>query len=178
MIAKDIKIMYGSKDMEITLTLNKDKGIIQDMTDLKKVTEGNGMLDVKIKKYRKKRSLDANAYCWIIADKIAKVIGNTKEFVYKEAIKAVGEFEIIPIRDEAVDKWIRNWNSKGVGWQSEIYPGSLLEGYTRTINYYGSSTYDSKEMSILLEEIVFLAKELGIDTISKEEQDRLSNMIK
>ena len=68
---------------------------------------------------------------------------------------------------------MRNWNSKGLGWQSEIYPGGLLEDYTRTINYYGSSTYDSKEMSLLLEEIVHQAKELGIDTITDREKEEL-----
>ena len=174
MIAKDIKIMYGIKDMEITLVLDKSEKIIQEMTDLKKdVTDSNGMLDVKIKQYRAKRSLDANAYCFVICDKIAKAIGNTKEYVYKEMVRQVGPFEIVPIKDEAVSKWIMRWEEKGLGWQSRIMEKSKLEGYTNIVNYFGSSVYDTKEMSILLKEIIHQAEELGINTLTKTEQNNL-----
>ena len=131
------------------------------------------MLNVEIKKHTKKRSLDANAYCFIICQKIAEVIKNTKEYVYRQAIKQVGDFEIVPIKNEVVEKWIRNWESKGLGWQSEILEKSKLEGYTNTINYFGSSTYDTKQMSILLEEIVTQATELGIETITPREKEEL-----
>ena len=50
---------------------------------------------------------------------------------------------------------------------------SKLEGYTNTINYFGSSVYNTKEMSLLLEEIVTQAKELGIDTMTENEKKAL-----
>ena len=53
---------------------------------------------------------------------------------------------------------------------------SKLKGYTNTINYFGSSTYNTKEMSILLEEIVHQAKELGIDTMTDTEKKQLIEM--
>ncbi len=175
MKASHIKIQYpeDTSKMEIVLLTPKSNQTIQKIADLKEVTSKGKLLDVEIKQHRKKRSLDANGYCWILADEIAKKIGNTKEFVYREAIKQVGDFEILPIKNEVVDKWIRNWESKGLGWQSEVLDKSKLEGYTNTINYFGSSTYDTKQMSVLLEEIVFQAKELGIETITPREKEEL-----
>ena len=175
MKAEYIKIQYpeDTSKMEIVLLTPRSNQTIQKVADLKEVTSKGKLLDVEIKQHRKKRSLDANAYCWIISDKIAKVIGNTKEYVYKQAVKQVGDFEIVPIKDEVVDKWIRNWESKGLGWQSEILEKSKLEGYTNTINYFGSSTYDTKQMSVLLEEIVTQAKELGIETMTDREKEKL-----
>lgn len=157
-------------DLKFTLTIDRNFQNIQKLNDLAKVVAKGKELKVDLKQYRKRRSLDANAYSWILCDKIAKVIGNTKEFVYQEAIKQVGQFEIVPIKEQAVEKWIRNWESKGVGWQSEILRDSKLKGYVNTINYYGSSTYNTQEFSKLLEEIVYQAKELGIETMTPEEQ--------
>lgn len=166
MITEDNQLMLMikvPKTIQIEKRIEKLKGII----------DKGKLLKVDIKEYREKRSLDANAYCWVIADKIAQAIGNTKEYVYKWAIRQVGPFEIVPIKDEAVDKWIRNWESKGLGWQSEILGESKLEGYINTVNYYGSSTYNTKEMSLLLEELIYQAKELGIDTMTETEKERL-----
>ncbi len=180
MKAKSIRIQYPEElnKMEIVLSMDKSLETVQRIAKLKEVTEKGKLLTVDIKQYRQKRSLDANAYCWILSQKIAEKIGNTKEFVYKKAIREVGQFEIVPIRDDAVERWIKNWESKGLGWQSEVMRDSKLEGYTNTINYYGSSVYNTKEMSLLLEEIVYQAKELGIETMTNTERKELLEMWK
>lgn len=177
MKADSIKLQYTEdlQKMEIVLSMDRNNETIQKVSKLKKITEKDKLLKVDIKQYRNKRSLDANAYCWIISQKIAEKIGNTKEFVYRAAIRQVGEFEILPIKDEALKKWIQIWENNGLGWQCENIGESKLEGYTNTINYFGSSTYDSKQMSLLLEELVFQAKELDIDTMTPEEQKVLIN---
>lgn len=174
--AINIRPVEKLNDLEFTLTVDRNFQNIQKVDDLAKLITDGKQLDVDIKQHRKRRSLDANAYAWILADKIAKVIGNTKEFVYQEAIKAVGEFEIVPIKDEAVERWQRNWGSKGLGWQSESLGDSKIKGYTNTINYFGSSTYNTKEFSKLLEEIIYQAKELGIETITEDEKAQLMTM--
>lgn len=175
MKAKAINILPADniQKLEFTLTVDRNFQNIQKLNDLAQVIAKGKELTVDIKQYRKRRSLDANSYAWILADKIAKVIGNTKEFVYQEAIKAVGTFEIVPIKDEAVERWQRNWESKGVGWQSETIGDSKIKGYTNTVNYFGSSTYNTKEFSKLLEEIIFQAKEMGIETMTPKEQAEL-----
>ena len=175
MKANSIKIQYPEdlNQMEIVLTTHRNNQTIQEIAQLKEIVAKGKLLNVDIKQDRKKRSLDANSYCFVICQKIAEVIKNTKEYVYKQAIKSVGQFEIVPIRDDAVERWMQAWESKGLGWQSEILEDSKLEGYKKTINYYGSSVYDTKEMSLLLEEIVGQAKELGIDTMTENEKRAL-----
>lgn len=178
MKATDIDILYTTdlNTMQVVLTTNRNPEYQEKIFKLKELTEENKLLSVDIKQHRKRRSLDANAYCWILSQKIAEKIGNTKEYVYKKAIREVGQFEILPIKDEAVERWIKNWESKGLGWQSIIMGESKLKGYTNTINYFGSSVYDTKEMSLLLEELVVQAKELGIDTMTDTEKKELLDM--
>ena len=175
MKASHIKLQYPEeeKEMEIVLKVNRTNQNIQKVLDLKQITEKGKLLKVDIKQFRQKRSLDANSYCWVLSQKIAEAIGNTKEYVYKWAIRQVGQFEIVPIRDDVVEKWIEAWESKGLGWQAEVMGKSKLEGYTNIINYFGSSVYNTKEMALLIEELVYQAKELGIDTISEEEKQAL-----
>ena len=130
----------------------------------------------EIKEYKKKRSLDANAYCWVLCKKIADVLRITKEEVYVKAIHEVGKFEIVPIKDEAVDTFIKAWSLKGIGWICEVLNKSKLDGYTNLIAYYGSSIYDTKEMSVLIDNIVQEAKQLEIETMNPRELEQLKSM--
>lgn len=126
--------------------------------------------EADLKEHRKKRSLDANSYAWLLIGKLANKLGLPKEDVYREFIKDVGNnYETIPIRNDAVDKWITNWQSKGIGWCCDILGESKLDGYTNVITYYGSSTYDSKQMSKLINLIVDECKQQGIETMTSAE---------
>lgn len=126
--------------------------------------------EADLKEHRRRRSLDANSFCWVMLGKLANKLGLSKEEVYREFIKDVGDnYEILPIRNDAVDKWIANWQSKGVGWCCDILGESKLEGYTNVITYYGSSTYDSKQMSKLINLIVDECKLQGIEVMTQAE---------
>lgn len=126
--------------------------------------------EADLKEHRKRRSLDANSYAWVLIGKLANKVGLPKEDVYREFIKDVGDnYEILPIRNDAVDKWITNWQSKGIGWCCDILGESKLDGYTNVVTYYGSSTYDSKQMSKLINLIVDECKDQGIETITPAE---------
>jgi hypothetical protein len=124
----------------------------------------------ELKEFRKKRSLDANAYFWTLCGSLAAKLNLPKEEVYRCLIKDVGDNnEVVPIKNEAVDKWIENWQQKGLGWVCEILGESKLEGYTNIITYYGSSTYDSAQMSRLISLVVEECKEQGIETMTPQE---------
>ena len=126
--------------------------------------------EADLKEHRKKRSLDANSYAWVLLGKLANKVGLPKEEVYREFVKDVGNnYEILPIRNDAVDKWISNWQSKGIGWVCDILGESKLDGYTNVITYYGSSTYDSSQMSKLINLIVDECKTQGIETMTPAE---------
>lgn len=169
----EISKTITTKEIEVKFKVKDTTQNMESLLKMMKVIENGKDLKIEIKQYREKRSLDANGYCWVLADKIAKVIGNTKEYVYKKAIKSVGDFEVTPIKDEAVKKWISNWESKGIGWQSEVLSESKLKGYTNIINYYGSSVYDSKDMAVLIDELIYEAKLLDIDTITPAEKEKM-----
>lgn len=118
----------------------------------------------EVKVYKKGRSLNANSYAWKLCGEIAKVLGITKEEVYKKVIKEVGEFDVVPIKKEAVAKFSNIWKSKGLGWLCD-YNASKLEGYVNVVIYYGSSVYDTKQMSRLINSLVEEARMLGIATL-------------
>lgn len=130
--------------------------------------------NVEIKQYRKKRSLDANAYMWTLCDKISQVVPETtKEDVYRDAIHHVGVFETFPLKDDAVERWIERWQTNGTGWISEVLHKAKTPGYTIVISYYGSSTYNTKEMSRLIDNVVMTAKDCGVETMTPDEIERM-----
>lgn len=131
-------------------------------------------IEVTADKEKRKRSLDSNAYAWVLIGKLAAVLHVPKEEVYRQAIREIGDnFEIVPVKDEAVERWRRNWESGHLGWISDIVGPSKMPGYTNTINYYGSSTYDTRQMSALIDCIVAECKEQGIETMTPDELENL-----
>lgn len=131
---------------------------------------------VAIKEHKPKRSLDANSYMWVLCDKIAKAMHDgktTKEDVYRHAIREVGEWEDKPIATADVEKHIKMWSVIGEGWFSEERRPAKQEGYTVVRDYYGSHIYDTASMSRLIDYIVEQAKELGIETDTPDEIERV-----
>ena len=172
-IAYDIKLQYNQfKQPEIVLLVKGN--VQQEVKDFQELITKGKTLNIEIKKHSNRRSLDSNAYCFVLCQKIAEVIHSTKEEVYQKFIKQVGQFEVMPIKDTAVKRWINIWESKGLGWISEVLEDSKLEGYKKVISYYGSSVYDQREMSILVDEIVTQCKDMDIETMSNRELSLLN----
>jgi len=125
--------------------------------------------EITVKKYRKRRSLDANAYAWVLLDKIAARKRITKAEAYRHAIRDIGGVsDVICVKNNAVADFKRRWKARGLGWQVEEF-NSAIPGWTNLILYYGSSVYDTKQMSDLIDSIVQDAQSLGIETKSQEE---------
>ena len=166
---KDISIDYLTNKPQIILTLNERESLLS----LEKLK--GDKLSVEIKKWRKKRSLDANSYCWVLCDRIAKELSKesivTKEQVYKDAINQVGTFEPMIIEEKAYDNFKRIWEKQGLGFI--VQEVTRKDKCIKVHCYYGSSTYDTKEMSLLIQIIVDLAKSLDIETKPKEEIESL-----
>lgn len=130
-------------------------------------------LTINVGKYRKKRSLDANAYAWVLISKLAEKLNIPKTDVYRSAIKEIGgNSDVVCIQDKAVDSLCAGWKRNGIGWLTETFP-SKLDGCTNVTLYYGSSTYDTAQMSRLINIIVEECRQLGIETKSKEEVESL-----
>lgn len=130
-------------------------------------------LTIKVGKFRPKRSLDANAYCWVLISKIAEKTRVPKDDVYKEAIRSVGgNYDVVCIKEDAAPALISAWEKMGIGWQAEETL-SKLDGCTNVLLYYGSSTYDTAQMSRLIDGIIQDCKALGIETKSDSEIESL-----
>ena len=120
-------------------------------------------------KHRERRSLDANAYAWVLIDRIAEKKRIPKEEVYRNAIREIGGVsDLVCVQDRAVKRLREQWDRKGIGWHSETME-SKLPGCTVVILYYGSSSYDTAQMSALIDSLVQDAQALGIETRSPKE---------
>jgi hypothetical protein len=175
-IADGIRIQYNENQKpELVLAISSGRyELLQGVTELKEAAKEK-KLSVEVKQHREKRSLDANSYLWVLCQKIAEALKTTKELVYKKAIRDVGQWEVVPIKNEAVERWIEVWSSKGLGWFAEVLEDSKLAGYKKVISYYGSSVYDTREMSVLIDEVINTCNELHIEVLPPHELADLKN---
>ena len=144
-----------------------DTGKIEKFLPLIFRLDKDTVYDVKIDKHREKRSLNANAYLWKLVTEIGNVLNKSKEEVYLQMLIDYGQSEIVSILSEI--------DVKGYFKYYKLAGTSLLNG--KEFNHYkiykGSSEYDTKEMSILLNGVVQEAKNLGIKTKDDIELERL-----
>ncbi len=126
-------------------------------------------VDIQIKKFRKHRTLDANAYAWVLIDKLAAKLKMPKADVYRELIRNIGGVsQTVCVKSEAVESLRTGWARNGLGWFSEEFP-SKLEGCTNVILYFGSSSYDTAQMSSLIDLLIEDCKAQGIETATPDE---------
>lgn len=122
-----------------------------------------------VKEHKKKRSLNANAYAWVLLDKLAEKTGIGKTELYRQYVKEIGgNSDTVCCIDSAVEKLCKGWSEHGIGWITDTIP-SKLDGCTNVILYYGSSTYDTAQMSRLINLIVQDCKEQEIETLTPAE---------
>lgn len=131
-----------------------------------------------IKRKRAKRSLDANAYCWVLCRKIAEKTGATDTEVYGQCILDYGVTTIKPERKDLVDDLVRMWDGMGIGNSHDILGDSKIDGYVNVKYYYGSSQYNTQQMARLIDGIVYETKNLGIPTETPDEIERMKSMWK
>lgn len=158
--------------VDLAFGLNRKQRITVEVDDdfrgtFDKLKEGDVTLEIK--KHRNKRNLDANAYAWVLIDKIAATLSIKKLEVYRSAIRDIGGVsDVVCIVEGAVDKFREGWEKQGMGWQTDVLD-SKIPGCKNVVVYYGSSSYDTKQMSLLIDHLVQDAKALGIETATPEQ---------
>lgn len=166
---EDYNVNFQNNSSKIVLTINSNEvNTLEKLRGLK--------LNVELKQYREKRRIDANAYCWVLCDNIAKALTTeqtaiTKEDIYKDAILQIGRFEPLIITEKAYENFKRIWEKQGLGYL--IQEVSKKDKCVRLNAYYGSSSYDTKEMSLLIQILIELAKSIGVETRPKAEIESL-----
>lgn len=133
----------------------------------------NKVVEVILKQFKKKRSLDANGYYWVLVDKLASKLNIAKVDIYRNHIRDIGgNCEIFCAKDYTVGHLIKGWQRNGLGWIAETTP-SKLPGCTNVILYVGSSEYDTERMSRLINLAVQDCQRQGISTKTPAEIDDL-----
>lgn len=158
---KDLLLTFDGKQT-ISFTIEGDaRSLFNELKDK--------LLTLSIKEFRKKRSLDANAYFWVLCSKLAGKTGIEKTVIYRSYIKEIGDnSETVCIPNKSLKKIIKGWQHNGLGWLAETFP-SKIENCTNATLYEGSSEYDTAQMSRLINAVVQDCKEQGIETKSDEE---------
>lgn len=119
--------------------------------------------DIEIKQHREKRSLNANSYLWSLVTQIADVLNSDKDSIYVQMLKRYGVSNLIPISNEVpINDYFKYYD---VEYKTDKYTWYKI--------YKGSSQYDTKEMSVLLNGIVSECKEIGIPTKEDLELERM-----
>ena len=141
------------------------RNVLEELANLK-----DQELQIDVDKFRNKRSLNANAYCWKLITQIADKTKTDKWSVYKELlVRYSNSYEYLIVKPQAVkslEKVFRVIKNVGEG-QIKGNKAIQIQGY------YGSSTFNTKEMSTFIDGVVSECKELGIETETKEEIERL-----
>ena len=104
--------------------------------------------DVEIKEHREKRSLDANAYFWVLVDRLAEKLRIPTTEIYRRYIREIGgNHEMVCVIDSAVEKLRNGWEHNGLGWQTDTM-ASRIPGCTNVILYYpGLESSPSKALA-------------------------------
>ena len=163
-----------------TVTFNKD-----DSANISFVINRNNLdaldniktdkLLLVIKEYRQKRSLSQNAYMWVLLNQLAEKLGDKAENIYRHFVEDYGVRDYVLVQDKAVDELQSRWEKKGMGWFVKVMRKGKVEGTTTVIVYYGSSSYNSKEMSRLRDAVIEECENNEIHTLTKREFMSLQN---
>ena len=154
-------------DYHITLVVPREEH--NNMEPLNELLNDEKIKVCKIDHYKKKRSLNANSYAWVLITEIANKLRTSKEEVYLQMLKRYGQSSVISIINEAVPVFM-----KSVKYAEEFGKGTVNgKDFTHIKVYMGSSEMDSKQFSILLDGIVSECELLSIPTLEDLEIRRL-----
>lgn len=163
---KEVSFDYFSEKLLVTLAMNEDK-TARNMVDELKCHE---KLTVKIDKHREKRSLNANAYAWLLIGKIGDATRASKEEAYLRMLKDYGQSDLVSVLAHIpVEHYFKYYEEAG----ESTLNGKLFKHYRV---YKGSSEFDTREMSIFIDGIVSEAKNLGIETMTPNEIAKMKDL--
>ena len=156
---------FESRLWHITFSMDKDTAL-ECVENLRQ----SDRLQIYVAKYRKKRSLDANAYLWVLCSQIGHKVNLSKEAVYEQMLNDYGTF--YKDDDGYVTVTVKssvNMSKVGGHWKFIKQVGE----FSSYLMIKGSSDYDAKEMGKLLDGVVLEARNLGIQTETDFDHERM-----
>lgn len=172
-LAQRINMQYDETGKpQIVLTTNENRlSLQQEVAELKQIINKGKELSVEVKVHRHKRSLNANAYFWLLLSEMAAILHTTKDELYLVMLERYGVYTHLIVKPNVVERVKEEWRTV-----REL--GEVVVNGAKGVQlqcYFGSSTYDTKEMSVLIDGVVQEAKELGINTMAPDELARIKS---
>ncbi len=119
----DFSIDFNTLKPKITVLLDtKDKELIEEL-------KNDGKLSIELKKYRKKRSLDANAYFWKLLTELCELAEIDTVEEYKRRIKELGIFRQFKIEKDNIKTFEKMWTAQGIAWFCEVADTEYIRKY-------------------------------------------------
>ena len=165
-------------DIELTFATS-DRDGSKELKTLK-----DAELSLNIGKAKESRTMDANAYFWVLAGKVANALSvrgsrpMTAQEVYRQYIRDIGVYTVVPIKDDqrTIEAFKKAWTRNGLGWLIDDLGASRIAGYVNLKCHYGSSAYDKEQMSRLIDMVKADCDELGIETKTPDELEELKSL--
>lgn len=155
---------------EYQVVFTAPRTVLEELASLKEYE-----LQIEVDKFRNKRSLNANAYCWKLITELSNKTKVDKWSLYKELlVRYSNSYEYLIVKPQAIkslEKVFRVIKNVGEG-QIKGNKAIQIQGY------YGSSTFNTKEMATFIDGIVSECKELGIETQNESEIKELVKLWK
>ena len=134
----------------------------------------------EVTEHREKRSKDANSYYWVLVSKIADAVGKPKEEVHRQMLIDYGTWDYL---EDGSPKWVILPKNKPLptdGYYFDTKADVTVKGANSGeeqghayIVIRGSHTYNSKEMSQLINGVVQEAQNLDIETLTPAEVEQM-----
>lgn len=117
--------------------------------------------------YKEKRSNQANKYFWELLGQLCLEMGLDTIEEYKKRVRQLGVFRYWEIDKDNVATFNKMWSDNGIAWFTDVV--DIAENGKIGINaYYGSSSYNTKQMAKLIDGVVQDCKAIGIETETPE----------
>lgn len=159
-------VSVNFKNSKGKITLDIDTKNVETLNLLNDLKQKEKKLDIEIKQHREKRSLNANAYFWKLLNEICEYQDVDPIEDYKRRVEELGYFNISTIPEEDFYLWKEAWESRGIAWKIEKLDTEIInnEEICTVVLYKGSSTFNTKQMAKLIDDLVQDCKAVGIET--------------
>ena len=167
MIGK-LKDMTFNSDGTQNITITVGSDFRETFEKLRDVT-----VKVDIKKAGNLRTSNQNSFAWELIDQIAEASHKKVTDVYRDAIREIGGVSTtVGMKDEAIQTFREGWEKGHLGRQVEIIPGSTKPGWSNVKIFFGSSEFDTIQMSRLISVLIQDAEALGIPTLTEQQIEK------
>lgn len=173
---KNINLDWKSRKTAVTVEIDARPDEVEKLVDKD--------LSVVLKQFRQKRSLDANSMYWVLLTQLADKIGVSNPFMHNQLLRRYGQpqvvddkmvYLVLPDSDEGA-KIADEAETFHIKPTSQVKAGVDGRQYRTYILLKGSSEFNTKEMSTLINGLVDECKQVGIETITPAELERMMEL--